>query len=137
MEKWQPDALGKLFKDELKKRFQWAQRKKQHLRELSLAREYLKRNDYLRAVIYALEGLISERLYQEKIATDDFAERHEVSQQLAEIKSYRTLRDIRNRLAHGSSSTQNEKNPDVKKALRSSKDMCSVLNRLFNDLNVR
>jgi CRISPR-associated Csx2 family protein len=137
MENWIPDATGKLFESELLTRFKWSKRSAQHLRELSLAREYLNRNDYVRAVFYGLEGLVSQSLNDQKIVDTGFDVRHDASNQLAANEHYRKLRAIRNALAHGSDSGKTRQKEDVKKALTSSAEMQKVLNQLFNELGIR
>lgn len=137
MDNWIPDATGKLFERELLSRFKWSKRSAQHLRELSLAREYLNRNDYLRAVFYGLEGLVSQHLYDQKIGDTGYEVRHEASNQLAANDAYRKLRAIRNALAHGSDSAKSHHKEDVKKALASPKEMQKILSQLFNELEIR
>lgn len=94
--------LYRLFKPQLTKRLQWFKQENRGLREQQLAKEYLHRRDYLRAVIYAMEGIISHALYQNKEDVNNHDARKEQSDALAEQnQSFKELRPIRNTLAHG------------------------------------
>lgn len=99
--------LFKLFKPQLKKRLQWFNRSSRGLREQQLAYEYLNRQDYLRAVIYAMEGVISHALHKEKQDENNHDLRKEQSDKLADSNpSFKKLRPIRNTLAHGNRSNK-------------------------------
>lgn len=99
--------LFNLFKPQLKKRLQWYKQKTRGLREQELAKEYLKRQDYLRAVVYAMEGVISHALNQDKQDENNHDLRKEKSDELAKNSvSFKKLRPIRNTLAHGNRSNK-------------------------------
>ncbi|ENV00584.1 tm1812 family CRISPR-associated protein [Acinetobacter variabilis] len=90
-----------LFKPQLIKRLTWYKEKNRGLREQKLAREYFRRHDYLRAVIYAMEGMISQYLYEKKEDENKFPLREKAKQELARKESFRKLTILRNALAHG------------------------------------
>lgn len=96
-----------LFKPQLVKRLTWFKRKNRGSREQKLAYEYLKRKDYVRAVIYAQEGTISKALYEEKLALDDHCLRKKKLNQMAELDEFK---ELRNKLAHGNKSNIDEIN---------------------------
>lgn len=89
------------------KRLTWFKRKNRGSREQKLAYEYLKRKDYVRAVIYAQEGTISKALYEEKLALDDHCLRKKKLNQMAELDEFK---ELRNKLAHGNKSNIDEIN---------------------------
>ncbi len=99
--------LFRLFKPQLTKRLQWFKRDNRGLREQQLAHEYLERRDYLRAVIYATEGVISHALHKEKQDENNHDLRQDQSDELADNNvSFKKLRPIRNILAHGNRSNK-------------------------------
>lgn len=94
--------LFSLFKEQLQKRFSWAKSSNRGLREQRLAEIYLARRDYLRAVIFALEGMISAKVIQHHGDTNSFEDRDYEKQQLIYgSDSFRKLNSMRNNLAHG------------------------------------
>ncbi|MCM1960673.1 TIGR02221 family CRISPR-associated protein [Acinetobacter modestus] len=90
-----------LFKPQLIKRLTWYKEKNRGLREQKLAHEYFRRHDYLRAVIYAMEGMISQYLYEQKEDEHKFPLRENAKKELARKESFRKLTILRNALAHG------------------------------------
>ena len=90
-----------LFKPQLIKRLTWYKEKNRGLREQKLAQEYFRRHDYLRAVIYAMEGMISQYLYEQKEDEHKFPLRENAKKELARKESFRKLTILRNALAHG------------------------------------
>lgn len=90
-----------LFKTQLMKRLTWFKATNRGLREQQLAQEYFSRRDYLRAVIYAMEGMISQYLYEQKQDENDFSIRKDAQNKLKNKDSFRKLTYLRNALAHG------------------------------------
>lgn len=90
-----------LFKPQLIKRLTWFKEQNRGLREQKLAQEYFRRHDYLRAVIYAMEGMISQYLYEQKQDENDFSIRKDAQNKLKNKDSFRKLTYLRNALAHG------------------------------------
>lgn len=100
--------LFNLFKKQLLARLSWFRRNTRGQREMQLAREYLGRGDYLRAVIYGLEGLISHRVVKDQADENDFQTRKQYADDLKDNPSFRRLNHLRNALAHGVKPTDNE-----------------------------
>lgn len=91
-----------LFKPQLIKRLTWFKQNNRGLKEQQLANEYLVRKDYVRSVIYAMEGIISNAIYQDKGDVNNHDARKSKSDELAENnQSFKDLRPLRNTLAHG------------------------------------
>lgn len=114
-----------LFKQQLLKRLHWVNRANRGLQEQQLAKEYLERKDYLRAVIFAMEGMISSALFKDKLDENSRDNRDEKANNLAGNISFRKLKNLRNTLAHGNRS--NDKDAldavsDEKKMQQSLKD---------------
>lgn len=100
--------LFNLFKKQLLNRLSWFRRSTRGQREMQLGREYLERGDYLRAVIYGLEGLISHRVTKDQGDENDFQTRKQCSDDLKDNQSFRRLSYLRNALAHGVKPNDNE-----------------------------
>lgn len=96
-------ALYELFFPQLQKRLDWYKKSSLGLQEQSLAEKYLKREDYLRAVIYAMEGKIS-RTIQIKDGEQDvhsFEKRKQTYDELVQDEQYRIFKEFRNSMVHG------------------------------------
>lgn len=114
-----------LFKPQLIKRLTWFKQNNRGLKEQQLANEYLVRKDYVRSVIYAMEGIISNAIYQDKGDVNSHDARKNKSDELAENnQSFKDLRPLRNTLAHGNRnhSKVSELTGDEKKLSQSLKD---------------
>lgn len=114
-----------LFKPQLIKRLTWFRESNRGLREQQLAKEYLERKDYLRAVVYAMEGIISNAIYQDKDDINNYDVRNKKSDELAKnSQSFKELRPLRNTLAHGNRnhSKVSELTGDEKKLSQNLKD---------------
>lgn len=99
-----------LFKNQLLNRLTWFKKENRGLREQQLALEYLHRHDYLRAVIYAMEGMISHQVFKSKQNENDFDIRKEQQEVInQESDSFNKLRILRNALAHGVLPRNNQK----------------------------
>lgn len=126
-------AIAELVQPQLQQRLQWVDQQSRGAREQALARQYLQRRDYLRAVIYAQEGLISSRLYQQKTNEHDFDVREQAHKDLLdESADFKTLTHLRNNLAHGVRS----RNAAIQRLQESEQALEQGLNRLFKALCV-
>ena len=97
-------AAGKLFLPALSERLDWAKRPRRHEWELELADAYLERRDYLRAVIYLFESLITREAERLKSDINDYVARKEAQESLKKASSkeeFKRLDRLRNALAHG------------------------------------
>ena len=103
-------GLYNLFHEQLSKRLDWFKRSSLGLQEQGLAEKYLKRGDYLRTVIYAMEGLISRKVEQNygKSKLHDYDTRQEAYQELRDNKSFNLFKDFRNSMVHGTASSKKE-----------------------------
>lgn len=94
------DPLGELFDAELTDRLGWTRSPQRHQWEAALARESLKRRDYLRTAIYAQEALISATVDHTRI--DDYEMRESCRRELqATDRDAKRLFNVRNAMAHG------------------------------------
>jgi len=104
-------ATGQLFLPELTKRIAWREGRSRAQWEASLAREYLKRRDYVRAVQFAYESLVTDQVEKTGGNDDDRIVREAADRTLYEAArhqngrgrhgAFKTLKDLRNALAHG------------------------------------
>ena len=105
-------GAGELFRETLKKRLQWARISDLSKQQLHLAKAALKRQDYLRAMIFGLEALISDQTKRAGLDPHEYEDRKKVDERfLAELKegkyslevktAYVSLRSLRNAMAHG------------------------------------
>ena len=98
----QTDPQVRLFQEELNKRMAWTREPHRSSRELPLADAYVQRKDYLRGVLYLLEGLITAEVTRAKGNHNDYAEREDARQGLKDGRTeFRELDRLRNALAHG------------------------------------
>jgi len=106
-----PGASG-LFQKRLKERLAWVREGDLAAQQRKLAFEYLKRGDYVRAVIFGYEGLLTRLCREQARDPLDFAERKQVAEEFGrELRggehadgkrdAFRTLSYLRNALAHG------------------------------------
>jgi CRISPR-associated Csx2 family protein len=122
-----------LFKSQLQKRLNWAKNPSRGLREQRLARAYLERRDYLRAVIYGLEGMISSQITKLGGSPNDFDARHTEKELLRkESESFKRLNQLRNSLAHGNQPDPHQR--DALAALADEKRMQQSLKGRFEHL---
>jgi CRISPR-associated Csx2 family protein len=122
-----------LFKSQLQKRLNWAKTPNRGLREQRLARAYLERRDYLRAVIYGLEGMISSQIAKIGGSPNDFEARHTQKEWLRmESESFKRLNQLRNSLAHGNQPESHQR--DALAALADERRMQQSLKDRFDHL---
>lgn len=100
-----------LFRARLRERLRWVQESNLAEKQRQLARLYLKRGDFVRAVIFAWEAVVTRACLDRGLPPDRYADgRKRAADELdADVglgrhpapDAYRTLKHIRNALAHG------------------------------------
>lgn len=95
------DPASDLFGAELQRRVSWYLGADRAVREAKLAREYLDRKDFVRAAIYGQESLITAEVIRKRGDMNDREQREDARSKLWEKKSFRSLGQLRNALAHG------------------------------------
>jgi CRISPR-associated Csx2 family protein len=97
------DPVGRLFLPILKQRLEWVKQPDRARWERHLAHTYLEKQDYMRAAIYGLEGLITARITREAPgAINDYDRREEIKKQALENDNdVKLLNGLRNSMAHG------------------------------------
>lgn len=135
------DPALALFRDELRRRIGWAENENYYLRQRELACEYLERARYLDAILtgwYAFTTLL-QRESGGMLDPDNHEHRKAVRQQFEDNerrrpserwRAFKTLRRLRNAVAHGSQPEGDE----VQRALGSAQAMEELLRRLFGQL---
>jgi len=122
---------AKMFIPELKKRLDWFRNPSRAAREWLLAEEYLKRKDYLRAALIALEAAISTEIEKNGGSISDFELRRDIHDQLRDQGgTYKQLNMLRNQMAHGS----RKKNRDTTHTMSNERILNSTLSRLIKQL---
>lgn len=125
-------AIFKLFKPQLIKRLDWFKKGNRGTQEQKLAYEYLARQDYLRAVIFAQEGMISEQTIQDKKDPNSFDDRELTRKTLQKNEQqFRFLNTIRNALVHG---LGRDAKKDLKRILGDESAMKQSLKQRFDNL---
>lgn len=122
--------LFNLFKPQLTKRLQWFKKSNRGLREQELAKEYLNRRDYVRAVVFAMEGMISAKVFSEKQDENRYEDREEARSTLREADGFKFLSNIRNALVHG----LGNQNKDIKRVLDKESSIQQSLKKRFSNL---
>lgn len=122
--------LFNLFKAQLIQRISWFKENSRGKREMSLARNYLQRKDYIRAIIYGFEGLISVHLNKKLQDENDFSLRDKAKDELRDNKSFNRLNRLRNAIAHGVKASDQ----DVLKVVRDEKTLKQSLEERFKHL---
>lgn len=98
-------TLFSLFYTPLAKRLSWYKKTSLGLQEQDLAEKYFKRKDYVRAVIYAMEGLISRETALNKDDVQNFKARKEAYDYLVESREeFKIFKEFRNAMVHGTAS---------------------------------
>ncbi len=120
-----------LFKPQLVQRLNWFKKGNRGKQEQRLAYEYLARKDYLRAVIFAQEGMISAKTFDEKGKVNDYTDRENSRNLLKESDEFRFLSNIRNSLVHG---LGKDAKKDLKRILSQESTMKQSLDSRFNNL---
>ncbi|MBT3309785.1 MAG: TIGR02221 family CRISPR-associated protein [Gammaproteobacteria bacterium] len=126
------DPAAVLFQPILEERLQWHKKSPQSQQEQSLAWVYLQKRDFVRAVIYGMEGLITADC-EHGSDPHNHDSREEAKEHLRDTETgFITLGQIRNTLAHG-----NPPKEKVKRIIGSEKKLANTLRSLFKQLNVR
>jgi CRISPR-associated Csx2 family protein len=125
------DPFAALFLPELRERTGWWRLDGRWRREAALARQYLDREDFLRAVIYAQEALISRGLQERDAQEFDLREERRTKLIKGPTRA-RILFYLRNELAHGVTS----RNPhsEVRDMMRSADTLRRGLHDLLDEL---
>ena len=121
------DELGGasgLFRRRLAERLQWVKKESLAEQERELARQYLKRNDFVRAAIFGLEACVTHVCERRKLSVVAFSQERQDAASAFErelrdkmhpwrlASAWWTLKSIRNALAHG---TREEPHPPHKR----------------------
>ncbi len=97
--------LFSLFYQSLADRLSWYKKSSLGLQEQDLAEKYLRRNDYVRAVVYAMEGLISRQTNLNQQDVHDFNNRRASYEHLTASKdNFKEFKEFRNAMVHGTAS---------------------------------
>lgn len=133
-----PDAVlspaARLFRKPLEKRIAWRRQEPQWAREGLLAQHYLKRGDFLRAVIFGLESRVTRLMMEEKLgAAGEYEARKAAADDLrSRLPLFDVLAKLRNALAHGIRST----NKEMEAALASRSVLERRLKEIFKELKI-
>lgn len=119
-----------LFKPQLTKRLKWFKNSNRGLREQALAKEYLNRKDYVRAIIFAMEGMISSKVFHDQGNENSYNDREQAREILRESEDFRFLSNLRNALVHGLGG----QNADVKRILNTESVAHQSLRQRFENL---
>lgn len=100
-----------LLRPAIEERLDWLDEDRQFEKQTRLARRALQRRDYLRAVLYAFEAVVTRICQLRRVSPLDFTAREEVRKDYEsdlkrlrndEFRDYRLLKNLRNQVAHGS-----------------------------------
>ncbi len=99
-------GIESLFQPALKDRLDWARDNNRSARQEQLATYYNEHGDYLRAVIYAKESVITRVCEECELDTREYSNRSRatgilVRNESTELESYSLINSIRNAMAHG------------------------------------
>ena len=132
-----------LFQSRLVSRLRWVVQPSMSERQRLLAHQYLERRDFVRAAMFGWEAVVSRICEEQSVATVEYSEeRKEAVDQYQEMlkdegskREYehcRTLRDIRNALAHGTAPPK--WSAKAKRALRNPDRLKQMLQDALNGL---
>jgi CRISPR-associated Csx2 family protein len=122
------DPAALLFKNELEKRISWHHRPDRSSWERDLAKRYFEQADYVRAVIYGMESIISAEIQNRRGEVDDYENRGIVKDEMRKTRDgFRTLSNLRNGLTHGVRSGDR----NIDKLLENEHTLRSTIKRLF------
>ncbi|MBF0154080.1 MAG: TIGR02221 family CRISPR-associated protein [Magnetococcales bacterium] len=121
-----------LFRRPLEERIDWHKGKDRATKEQKLSDQYMERRDYLRAVIFGFESLVTRKAMEQKTGDPaDFEVRKEAATVLRKArKEFSTLEYLRNALAHGVRSDDHS----VLKMMESEDVMKGTLKKMFRML---
>lgn len=95
------DPAALLFRDELERRLAWVRGGNRAAWEGALGWQHLERGDYVRALIYGMEAVISAEVVRQKDNLNDFDDRDRCRRSLMDKDDFKSLNNLRNALAHG------------------------------------
>ena len=128
--------LFSLFYQPLINRLSWHKKSSLGTQEQDLAQKYLKRKDYVRAVIYAMEGLISREtsLSVGDGKLQDYNERKQSYDDLIRDKEqFKDFKEFRNAMVHGTASSKSRIKEIMKDQSRLHASLQDRFKNLFND----
>ena len=128
-------VMSTLIMPQLEQALSWSKQLSRGDKERALARQYFEQHDYLRAVIYAFEGLISTRLYDLKEDANDYINRDKAKKALFEEypRAFKALADLRNNLTHGIRPNNNSK---ILTCLKQESDLRDYIEVIFKQFNI-
>ncbi len=124
-------GIASLFQPTLRDRLDWARDNRRSARQEKLARHYYEHGDYLRAVIYAKESVITRICEEREIDTKRYSNRREATEilDLENSSSYRLINAIRNAMAHGT-----EPNcPEARRCLQNENELRQVIENFLDE----
>ncbi|SCX27272.1 CRISPR-associated protein, TM1812 family [Nitrosomonas eutropha] len=123
--------MGALFRDALTERINWFSGLDRAAWELALADAYLERRDYVRAVIYLYESLVTRAVLERKFNPNDFSQRNEAWKDAKQGNNQvKNLEYLRNSLAHGIKSD----NAKIKNLVIDENRLAAELKKFRHDL---
>ncbi|MBB3106138.1 CRISPR-associated Csx2 family protein [Psychrobacter luti] len=128
--------LFSLFYTPLAKRLSWYKKTSLGLQEQDLAEKYFKRKDYVRAVIYAMEGLISRETALNEDDVQSFKARKEAYEYLVDSREdFKIFKEFRNAMVHGTASGKDRIRQIMKDPERLHASLKDRFKQLFKDLS--
>ena len=125
------NPVSVLFEDEIKQRISWHKGKNRAEWEKSLAFEYLKRRDFVRAVAFGLEGVISREVVNAGGNLNDYETRNNKREELKHsLDGFKTLNNLRNALLHGLLPSDNK----IRKIIRDEQTLYITLKDLLKQV---
>lgn len=128
--------LFSLFYEPLARRLSWYKKSSLGLQEQDLAEKYLKRKDYVRAVVYAMEGLISRETALNDDDVHDFHDRKDAYDHLIDTKDkFKDFKEFRNAMVHGTASGKGKIRQIMKDPSRLHASLTDRFKQLFHDMS--
>lgn len=128
------DGASGLFQKRLKERLGWAREAELAQHQRKLAREHLRREDYMRAAIFGWEAMLSLECQNREVDPKGYNEKKLVLDELRSSdgfsREHRILNAIRNALAHGTPPEQEK----YKQILRNPESLRAELEKAFKKL---
>lgn len=126
--------LYSLFYEPLAKRLSWYKKSSLGLQEQDLAEKYLKRKDYVRAVVYAMEGLISRETALNNDNVHNFQDRKNAYDHLIDSKDkFKDFKEFRNAMVHGTASGKDKIRQIMKDPTRLHASLKDRFKQLFKE----
>jgi len=129
--------IGQLLNPEFQTRLAWIRKPERGQRECDLAHQYLARNDFLRALIFGLEGRISKTA-QEHHLGDSYQDREAAKHLLKESfgQPFHQLLQLRNNLAHGIRSQNGSRQAWLNQTVTDQTALPEQIKALFKQLDI-